>query len=72
VGATKSVLKNCQFEQAKRRRTCARNKGHSIENGERCLVFKESMQSAKSYCLDCARAILEKGQSELSALIGGL
>lgn len=72
MGATKSVLRTCYVEDSKGTRKCGRNKKHPITKGDRCLVFKESMKSPKSYCVPCARIILERGQEDLARLIAEL
>ena len=69
---TKSVLRNCYFEVSKGNRECRRNRKHKIAEGQRCLVFKDSMQSPKSYCIPCARIILEKARGDLENLLDEL
>lgn len=67
----KRLLSASEFETAQRVRRCARNKGHRIEKGERCLVVKENM-AKRSYCAECARLILEKARDEVLALLSEL
>ena len=67
----KRLLSTCEFETAQRRRRCARNKGHLIEKGQICLVVKENM-AKRSYCIECARLILEKAHEEVLGLLSKL
>jgi hypothetical protein len=71
MGRPKELLRPCRYEVAVRLRHCAQNDEHLISAGERCLVFKENMQQ-KSYCLACARAILERGRHRVEELVGQL
>jgi hypothetical protein len=66
----KEVLRPCRFEVAKGKRHCGRDKKHIISPGETCLTFHENMRD-KSYCLPCARPMLERARTQLEALLQG-
>lgn len=67
----KQLLSTSEFQTAQRQRICARNRAHRISKGERCLTVKENM-SERSYCIECARLILQKAHEEVSALMAEL
>lgn len=67
MGKLKRLVTTSEFETAQRQRRCSRNRSHKIAKGERCLVVKENM-SKRSYCLECARLILEKAQEDVVRL----
>jgi hypothetical protein len=67
----KQLLSTSEFQTAQRQRTCSRNRAHKIPKGGRCLTVKENM-SERSYCLECARSILQKAHDEVSALMAEL
>jgi hypothetical protein len=71
MGRLKRLLSTSELETAQRVRSCSRNKSHKIPKGDRCLVVKESM-AKNSYCMSCARLILEKAQDEVAALLAQL
>jgi hypothetical protein len=68
------ILGACRIEIAQRRRMCYRDRtNHSILKGTACLVIKEaSSSSTKSYCPQCALAILDQAGDDLQALRVGL
>ena len=63
----KGILKSCEFETARRRRRCSQNGDHTIQAGQRCLVFNEQMKK-KSYCFSCAKTILERGREQIEQM----
>lgn len=71
MAKVKKILKNCGFEKAVRVRHCARDKDHAISAGTKCLIVKEHMNS-KSYCLECAKLIIEHAKSEIETIRIGL
>jgi hypothetical protein len=74
-GRTKEILHTARFEQAAMRgplRICRGDRqNHSIPRGSWCLTIKDGL-GEKSYCLECARAILERGRVKLNALFAEL
>jgi hypothetical protein len=64
------VLGTCTVEIAQRRRICYRDrKNHSILKGTACLVIKDAAEGrARSYCPQCALAILDQAADDLQAL----
>jgi hypothetical protein len=64
------VLGACTVEIAQRRRICHRDrKNHSIPKGAACLVIKDAASAgSKSYCPQCALAILDQAADDLQAL----
>jgi hypothetical protein len=60
----------CTVEIAGRRRICYRDrKNHSIPKGAACLVIKDAASvGSKSYCPQCALAILDQAADDLQAL----
>jgi hypothetical protein len=64
------VLGACTVEVAQRRRICYRDrKNHSILKGTACLVIKDAASAGtKSYCPQCALAILDQAADDLQAL----
>ena len=69
--AKKSILKNCSIEVAKRNRKCCNCSSRTkqmIQSGEKCLVFKESLKSPNSYCIQCAKNIIAEGKKNLENL----
>ncbi|MGE5528239.1 MAG: hypothetical protein ACM3X6_03750 [Patescibacteria group bacterium] len=74
-GRIKSILHTAHISQASlrgRHRICrGDSKNHIIPFGGWYLGIKDGLEE-KSYCLKCARAILEKGQMKLDILIKNL
>jgi len=68
MGRPKEALRPCTIEVSPGTRHCRADRSHVIRPGDRCLVFHEDMRD-KSYCLDCGRAILERGQVRIAALL---
>ncbi len=66
----RKVLGVCGIATAKRQRVCHRNrKEHSIEQGEVCLVIKDTVNGgSKNYCRTCALDILDQASADLKAL----
>ena len=64
----KDLLRSARADVAKRQRRCAQSKKHVIQAGEKCLLFEENL-SKKSYCLPCARSILERAKKQLQDLL---
>lgn len=67
----KRLLVSADFETAKGKRRCCRNRDHEICKGDKCLVINENM-SHRSYCVECAALILEKAEEELAELVSQL
>jgi hypothetical protein len=44
---------------------------HKLDRGDWYLAIKDGMQE-KKYCIDCARAILKRGQTKLAELLDRL
>lgn len=74
-GRPKEILHTACFEQAAmrgRRRICQGDRqNHSIPPGSWCLIIKNGLEE-KSYCLECARKILERGRVKLDSLCAAL
>jgi len=64
----KRLLTTSAFETAQRERKCSRNNDHKISKGDLCLTVKENM-AKRSYCVRCARLILEKAREEVLGLL---
>lgn len=63
------VLGACTIEIAQRCRICRRDrKNHSIPKDTACLVIKDASGGTKSYCPQCALAILDQAADDLQAL----
>jgi len=67
----RSLLKSVKVEVARGRRSCGHNRAHKILKGEKCLAFK-GMQNPKSYCQQCAKAMISEAQRELQEMTGDL
>ena len=63
----KELLRSSCIERAERKRKCCQSKEHSIAGGDICLVFCEELQR-KSYCMACAKSILERAERQLKEL----
>ena len=69
MAAVKDVLRNVRTEVAGRRRKCYRHpKKHVISKGDVCLVVKDGPQKQSTYCLVCARDILDVALQRVEAL----
>ncbi len=70
-GRTKEILHTARFEQSALRgqpRICHGDRQHhSITPGAWCFIVKDGL-GEKGYCLECARAILERGRIKLNAM----
>ncbi|MBI5738862.1 MAG: hypothetical protein HY997_23620 [Mycolicibacterium neoaurum] len=67
--AVKDVLRHLTTEVAGKKRKCYRHPTkHVISKGELCLVVKDGPQDQSTYCLICAREILELARVRLSDL----
>jgi hypothetical protein len=71
MGKTRRLLLKTYYEKAKRKRMCRRNAKHQILKGMKCLVVKE-LGWEKSYCMKCAKAILDKASNDIDKLKAGL
>ncbi len=70
----RDLLVHVSVEAAKGARGCARNrKEHHIPKGQLCLCVKGGPRNQqKSYCLVCARDILQHAQGHLKEIITSL
>ena len=70
-GRVKAILHTARFAEASsrgRRPECrADRQHHPIPPGAWYLAIKDGMNE-KKYCLECARAILERGREQLNEL----
>jgi len=70
-GRTKEILHTARIDQANaigRQRICRGDRrNHSIPQGCWYLAIKDGL-GEKSYCLECARAILLRGREKLEKL----
>ena len=68
-GRIKEILHTSSFKRSPGTRKCRGDqKNHTISKGDEFLSIKDGL-SEKSYCLECARTILERGQSKLAVLL---
>ena len=65
----KSLLKKCDVETAKRRRTCKHNRSHSIAAGQKCLVVYEGDSRRYVYCAACAKEMLQVTREKIEIII---
>jgi len=73
MAKVREVLKHVRVETADRQRKCHRRSTHSIGRGQRCLAIYDSTTSArKNYCVECARAILDRARIDLQGIEGEL
>ena len=69
----RDVLVHVCVETAKGRRKCYRNKKHSIQKNEQCLVVKTgSIGSKHNYCRECAQKILDRAGDRLAEIVDAL
>lgn len=71
MAKVRQLLKDASVETAARKRVCHHNrKKHEIASGTECLVVKDPANSGskKNYCPECAAAILDQAEDDLSAL----
>lgn len=66
----REILGHVSIQTAARKRKCTRKPDkHAIAKGESCLVIKGGTYNAEqSYCGECASAILDKAEQDLSHL----
>jgi hypothetical protein len=70
MAAVKDVLRHVSAEVAGRKRKCYRKpNAHVITKGDPCLVVRDGPQQQRTYCVDCAREILDKAQARLDKLV---
>ena len=67
------IVKNTSFKGAKRKRKCSFNKGHLIQINEKFLRTESPASIGlysikKTYCLDCAKIIIEKAEGKIKTL----
>lgn len=69
----RDILVHVSVETAERRRKCHRNRKHSIQQGDGCLVIKGgAFNSKRNYCQQCAAEILGRARKRLAEFNGGL
>ena len=71
MARTKELLHSAWFQESPGRRKCRRNRTHTINPGYRCFVIKDGLNE-KSYCLACAKVILQRGKKQLETLLAEL
>lgn len=71
-GRIKEVLHTSKFAKSPGTRMCRGDrKNHTIQPGDSFLSVKDGL-GEKSYCLKCARVILERGRTTLEKLLAKL
>lgn len=71
-GRLKQILHTASFRSSPGTRMChADHKGHKIKKGKIYLSIKDGLNE-KSYCLFCAKLILENGKKQLESLLDNL
>lgn len=68
--AVKDVLRHVTTQVAGRQRKCYRQpRKHLIAKGELCLVVRDAPQRQSTYCMTCAREILDLAETRLEGLL---
>jgi len=71
-GRIKEILHTSRIDRSPGKRKCRGDRqNHVIHRGAPFLAIKDGLVE-KSYCLKCARIILERGSVKLSSLIDEL
>lgn len=69
----RAILGHVSVETARGKRICSRHRAgkerHDIQKGQLCLVVR-GVPSDLNYCVDSARDVLEKAESDLISLRG--
>lgn len=69
----RAILGHVSVETARGKRICSRHRTgkerHDIQKGELCLVVR-GVPSDLNYCVDSARDVLERAESDLISLRG--
>lgn len=69
----RDILVHICVETVQRRRKCHRNRGHSICQGEQCLVIRTGPTNSKhNYCRQCSRELLDLAEKRLVEIKGCL
>ena len=68
-GRTKEILHTARIDNSPGKRMCRGDrKNHTIQRGSAFLAIKDGL-GEKSYCLKCARAIIDQGRKRLDTLV---
>ena len=68
-GRIKEILYTSRIDSSPGTRKCHGNKKeHRIKKGTTFLAIKSGLEE-KSYCLKCARVILERGEQKMQSLM---
>lgn len=69
---TTAILGHVAVETAKRKRNCSRHRrgaaAHDIVTSDVCLVIKDDDGVKRNYCIESAKDILDRAESDLASL----
>lgn len=67
----KSIIKRCEVEVAKQKRTC-KNTGRAISRGSKCLVVYDDPYRKYNYSREAAIRMIRRARQQLAELEDGL